>query len=193
MSSRSYIRFLLYLIPFSRISVSAITAQNLVDNYSFEILTNCPSDYGGQGATIAPPWWASSFGTPDIFNECATNGLVDVPDNWPGTQAPLTGAGYADIFTYIYSYEYREYLHQELLQQLTPGTWYEVSFYVSPGEDGCTVGEIGAILTREIPWLFEVGAYGIIPPIESNQGLLNDYTGWTLISGCFRAQGGEKF
>jgi len=65
-----------------------LVAQNLVDNYSFEILTNCPSNYGGQGPTIAPPWWAPTHGTPDIFNDCATSSLVDVPDNLWGTQEP---------------------------------------------------------------------------------------------------------
>ena len=170
-----------------------LVAQNLVDNYSFEILTNCPSNYGGQGPTIAPPWWAPTHGTPDIFNDCATSSLVDVPDNLWGTQEPITGAGYAGIYTYIYSYEYREYLMQELLQPLTGGTWYEVSFYVSPAEDGCTIAEIGARLTIDAPWFTEVGAYDLIPPVESNQGLLDDHVGWTLISGCILAQGGELY
>ncbi len=187
------IRFLFCLVILYDVSDGRIMAQNLVDNYSFEILTNCPTNYGGQGATIAPPWWSPSFGSPDIFNECTTNGLVDVPDNWPGSQTPITGVGYAGVYTYIFSYEYREYLMQEMLQPLVAGTWYEVSFYVSPGEDGCTVAEIGARLTRDIPWLFEVGAYGLIPPIESNQGLLDDYEGWTLISGCYKALGGERY
>jgi len=173
--------------------VSILNAQNLVPNPSFEILTNCPTSYGGSGATIAPPWWSPSYSTPDIFNVCSTSGLVDVPDNFAGSQNPLTGDGYAGFFCYIYSYEYREYLMVELTQPLVGGTWYNVSFFVSPGENGCDVVEIGAIITREIPWLYHVGAYDLIPPIESNQGLLNDFNGWTSISGCFRAQGGERY
>jgi len=172
--------------------VSILNAQNLVPNHSFEILTNCPTGFGGSGATIAPPWWSPSFGTPDILNVCSTSGLVDVPDNWGGSQFPLTGEGYAGIYTYFGSNEYREYISVELTQTLSPGEWYYVSFYVSPAEIGCAIVEIGANLTLNIPWLYQIGAYDITPHIESNQGYLNDYNGWTLISGCFKANGTEN-
>ncbi|MBL0006216.1 MAG: hypothetical protein IPP25_03245 [Saprospiraceae bacterium] len=69
-----------------------------------------------------------------------------------GTQEPITGAGYAGIYTYIYSYEYREYLMQELLQPLTGAHGMKLAF-VSPAEDGCTIAEIGARLTIDAPGL----------------------------------------
>ncbi len=173
--------------------VSTIGAQNLVDNYSFEVLTNCPEGYGAAGPSIAPPWEAPSFGTPDIFNTCATNPLVGVPENFFGYQEPLTGAGYAGIHSYNTAYEYREYLSAELLQPLIAGTWYNVSFYVNRGDEGCSIVEIGAHFTYGIQYLYEVGAYDFIPEVESNQGLLSDSFGWTLITGCILAKGGENF
>ena len=171
-----------------------LVAQNVVPNYSFDTLTVCPSYYG-QGAPLdAPPWDGPTAATPDIFNVCATNPIVGVPNNFAGTQLPLTGEGYGGIICHLPSYEYREYMMAELIQPLAGHQWYHVSFYVSLGEEmNCGLEKIGAYFSQSAPYGWYVGAMDVAPQIESNQGFISDENGWTLISGCFQAQGGERF
>ena len=75
-----------------------LKAQNLVPNYSFDTLSMCPDYYGGVAPLFAPPWDGPTFGTPDIFNACATFPDVGVPINFFGTQIPLTGEGYGGFY-----------------------------------------------------------------------------------------------
>ncbi|MBK9104541.1 MAG: hypothetical protein IPL92_08215 [Saprospiraceae bacterium] len=171
---------------------SLLPAQNLAPNYSFETIIACPSTFGGIGATIATPWIAPTMGTPDIFNECAI-GLVGVPTNFFGNQPANTGIGYAGFYCKLPANEYREYLQAPLLQPLIAGTWYYVSFYVSPAEYGCAVEHIGAYFSVTAPASNITTALNLNPQIESNQGFLADYDNWTLVSGCFQAAGGEAF
>ena len=173
---------------------SPLLSQNLVPNYSFEDLAACPEVYGGSGLTYAPPWLSPTFGTPDILNSCCTSGLVDVPANNFGTQEALTGLGYAGGYTKYALGEYREYITAPLLEPLQANTWYYVSFYVSLAEYGCAVSEIGAYFSETPPpntggWMH----LDVVPQVESNQGFLNDYINWTLVSGCFEAVGGEAY
>jgi len=171
-----------------------LVAQNLVPNYSFDTLTDCPSDVGYQGPLYAPPWDGPTAGTPDIFNVCATNPIVGVPNNFGGTQEPLTGDGYGGIICHLPTYECREYMMAPLIEPLAGGQWYHVSFYVSLGENfNCGIEKLGAYFSQSAPYGWYVGVMNVTPQIESNQGFISDEIGWTLISGCFQAQGGEQF
>ncbi len=171
-----------------------LKAQNLVPNYSFDTISMCPDYYGGVAPLFAPPWDGPTFGTPDIFNVCATFPDVGVPINFFGTQIPLTGEGYGGFFCYFAYYEYREYIMAQLLQPLTAGTYYNVSFYVSLSEFyDCGVTQIGAFFSEDPPWQTYVSAMNVVPQVESDQGFLTDTEGWTLISGCLKAQGGEEY
>lgn len=182
------ILFLLFLIG----TLFPLDAQNLVPNYSFETISFCPEGFGGSGPTAAPPWIAPTQGTPDIFNECCTSGTVDVPTNFFGNQAALTGVGYAGGYTKLPNFEYREYISAPLTEPLVAGEWYSVSFYVSPAEFGCSVQTIGAYFSAAPPTGGGIAHIDVDPQVESELGFMDDYTNWTLISGCFQAAGGEQ-
>lgn len=183
------ILFLLLIIG----HLSLLSAQNLVPNYSFETISFCPESFGGAGPTAAPPWFAPTQGTPDIFNVCCTSGTVDVPVNFFGTQDAVTGVGYAGGYTKLPQFEYREYLSAPLDQSLIAGEWYSVSFYVSPSEYGCSVMTIGAYFSVAPPSGSFVSHIDVDPQVESDLGFMDDYANWTLISGCFQAAGGEQY
>jgi hypothetical protein len=77
-----------------------------------------------------------------------------------------------------------------LTTPLTAGTWYYISFYVSPAEYGCGVEHIGAYLSVTAPTSGSNTALPVTPQVESDMGFMTDYDNWTLVSGCFIAQGG---
>ena len=142
-----------------------LVAQNLVPNYSFDTLTDCPSDVGYQGPLYAPPWDGPTAGTPDIFNVCATNPIVGVPNNFAGAQEPLTGDGYGGIICHLPAYECREYMMAQLIEPLAGGQWYHVSFYVNLGENfNCGIEKLGAYFSQSAP-------YGWMGIIRSDQGM----------------------
>ncbi len=184
-----------YLLLWLTGLVSMLAGQNLVPNYSFEILSTCPTGFGvpGPGPTLAPPWEVPTVGSADIFNACTTNGQVDVPNNFFGVQDPITGDGYGGFYTKLTGFEYREYLQAPLLSPLVAGTWYYVSFWVSLAENGCGTTLIGAYLSVAPTSSSGFGPLFVTPQIESNQGYLSDTENWILISGCFLATGGESY
>lgn len=167
-------------------------AQNLVPNYSFETISFCPESFGGTGLTAAPPWFCPTQGSSDIFNACSSGGLVGVPNNFFGNQPALTGVGYAGGYCKLINFAYREYICAPLTEPMVAGEWYYVSFYVSPAEYGCAIEKIGAYLSVDPPTGSQITEINVTPQIENNTGFLNDYDGWTLISGCFQALGGER-
>ena len=182
------------------ISICALTgvigmtnAQNLVENYSFETLSMCPDGFGGIGPTIAPPWEAPTVGTPDIFNECSTSWITDVPINFFGEQTPITGAGYSGFYCRVDNSEYREYLQSPFTEPMEAGKYYYVEFYVSLADNYCALQNIGAYLSVDPPGGFFTTYINVTPQIESDFGYMNDIDNWILISGCYQAQGGENY
>lgn len=171
---------------------TASKAQNLIPNPGFETLTTCPTGPGTWGPTPAPPWFGPTLGTPDIFHACA-NGQAGVPDNFSGNQASHSGDGYAGVYVKGPNTVYREYMQASLLEPLSAGSRYSVSFYVSPAEFGCASQHIGIYFSTTDPNEFGTGVLPATPQLTSEIGFLNDTENWTFISGCFTAEGGEQF
>ena len=114
--------------------------------------------------------------------------------NFFGNQAPITGEGYCGGYSKLINFEYREYLTAPLTEPLIAGTFYYVSFYVSPGETfGCAIDRIGAYFSINSPNGSQNTAINVTPQVESDQGFLDDFVNWILIEGCFQAEGGEAF
>src|SRR6187402_722171 len=109
MSFRFCKRSLLYAM-FSTGWVVLLTGQNLVPNYSFETYNTCPLGFGANGPTVTPPWIGPTLGSPDIFNECSTTNITDVPVSFFGDQDAITGVGYAGGYCKLPTYEYMEYI-----------------------------------------------------------------------------------
>jgi gliding motility-associated-like protein len=168
-----------------------IQAQNLVPNPSFETLSECPSYFGGVGMSFAPPWESAHSGTPDVYHECATFPSVGVPDNIFGSEYAHTGQGYAGVFTYINSYEYREYMLAPLNQTLVAGNWYRVSMFVSTPEEACGVNSFGIYLTDDWFWQFGIEALPLSPQIVATE-MITETDGWVEVSACIQSNGHER-
>lgn len=192
--------FLLCLLFFSTVSL----AQNLVLNPSFESVDSCPVA-AGQFNRIQL-WSNPGVGSPDLFNTCAPNligGSVDVPSNFAGYQAPLTGNGYAGIITYegtgcastIFT-DYKEFIQCQLSDTLVAGQEYTVSFWASLA-DNAELGSshIGVYLSpSEIGPSFPTsGILTFTPQLVNTTTILNDTIEWQQLQWRYLASGGETF
>lgn len=194
MAARNVLRASLALAFALGFAVPEAAAVNLVLNPSFESYTTCPFTYG-QG-NFATSWDIPTTGTSDYFNACAppTFPSVNLPYTELGYKAALTGNGCGGIIPFSAAADYREYLQVPLSSPLLPGQPYLVKFHVSLADTALlAIDRIGAYLS--------VGAVGPVPnyaplpytpQVESPANVpLNNFAGWTLISGVVIAAGGE--
>lgn len=159
-------------------------SQNLVPNPSFEVLKACPTDEGQ--VSLASPWQSSL--SPDLYNSCATSLTYSVPSNRSCNYLPAQdGNGYMGMWCYFT----REMLFTRLLDTLKPGRQYYARFYVATDDD-CPS------LAQTFSDGIGMGVKGTGPNdnfnivAENQNGVLYDTSGWTKISGCFRAKGNES-
>ena len=174
---------------------SAIAQANLVPNWSFEDTSNCPNDVGQIYSTLS--WFSATSGTPDYYNECASfTSQASVPQNGFGFQYPKTGVAYAGILTYQYQTGSggREYIEIELLDSLTKGKKYCISFNVSLIESAAPIDALQALLTKDSVISIATLTLPYQPSITNESGhLINDTLNWVLISGEYVAGGGGNF
>lgn len=178
-------------------------AQNLVPNPSFEDLTNCPTDFSQ--IPLTQNWKKTlSTGSPDIYNSCSEDIFIKVPNAGvyiDSYQPPITGNGYAGIYTYFSENIFtREYLQTHLTKKLKANRQYYLSFNVSPD---ITPSQLHWIYTDAVGIAFtdeafvdepeEIDVLSLIPALENQGTLITDTVGWTKISGCYTAKGGENF
>ncbi len=179
-----------------------LTAQtNLVPNPSFESYNSCPQFPPDGNIDRATPWfqpWTDSNSS-DFFHVCDTiDQMMSVPNNFGGNQWPKTGNGYAGIL-FIYPpspNNGREYLEIELLDSLTTGLTYNVSFYVSLGDTSqYACNNIGVHFSDTVI-LYNTSISNVllnVPFHVFSQIVVTDNVGWHLVSGKYIASGGEKF
>jgi len=187
--------FLLILFMESR-------SQNLCPNPSFEFFNTCPPHYTffpGEQLTCVP-WIPATLGTSDYFNACADPYPWDisvwVPNNFIGNEYGHYGKGYVGLFARTEIYYIREYVMAPLLAPLVAGQYYHFSMYVSLAELSCGVDHIGAYFSVETPE-YDTNddnfIINVLPQVDYEGSYLSNTEGWTLIEGCFEAQGGEKY
>lgn len=105
------------------LAFSNLFAQNLVYNGGFEELTQCP-DNPGQ-IEYAYPWYNPSGSDPDVFNKCATNPDIQVPNFYSGTfQNSRTGFGMMGINVWDNFFLIRESIQQKIKKNLELNTTY---------------------------------------------------------------------
>ncbi|HQW27387.1 MAG TPA: hypothetical protein PLV75_15560, partial [Saprospiraceae bacterium] len=168
-------------------------AQNLVQNGSFESITECPTfEYGAICDGFAPPWECATLGHPDLFNACGNPFGLGVPDNHRGFQEARTGIGYAGMIVH-WDNNYTEYLMIQLAQPLDTGVWYTLSFYLNLANQFCGLKHFGAYFSVENPYVNFAEYLPYLPQIETDMGYLNDTQGWMPVAGCYLAQGGERY
>lgn len=174
------------------LALSTGLAQNLVPNGDYESYTSCPTSFSQ--TPLAAPWFNPTGGSSDYFNACATPAsAVDVPNNqtWFGWQMANSGVGYGGGV--CYGVGYREYHETPLTTPLTAGTTYEVSMYVSLGNQHIYgIEDVGMYLS--VGPVTSAGFGPLIcctPQVVHTGGIISDTLNWTLVSGTFVASGGE--
>ena len=119
--------------------------QNLVANPSFEDFDQCPKT--SNMAQGVKEWSIPTKGTTDYFNACSKE--MGVPVNFNGEQTANFGEGYAGFYMMAPN-NYREYLQAHLVQTLTKGKRYGITFYVSLAEKSSyAIGSIGMLFTKD--------------------------------------------
>ena len=172
-------------------------------NAGFDELSGCPIERSQ--IYFAPPWTTASNGTPDLFNECSPNGLLQVPNagiHYDSYQPPRSGEGYAGIVVF-YNFNvdwFSEYLQVPLIETLKDNKLYYLRFYVSPDispTNGNTIytDAIGLALSDTL-YYQDLQPHEVIPlePVIENRGqIITDTAGWTKVSGCYTANGSERY
>lgn len=186
--------------------IRALPAQNLVPNPGFDILTECPFEQGQ--ISFAAPWVSASSGSPDLFNECSNSQFIKVPNagRWIDShQIPRSGTGHAQILVYNNNNSASgspgnsEYIETPLSVPMQEGKMYYIEFYVSP--DFTPIQHFGytdavGLALSDTFYYREIRAMEALPlePVIENRGrVIKDTAGWTRISGCYIAKGGEKY
>jgi gliding motility-associated-like protein len=183
-----------------------VCAQNLIPNSSFDSLTQCPNpDTRNRNELLILPWFAATtYSTPDNFNECSTEPILGVPYNNQNFsyRTAHSGSGYAGIYVLssgIRPDAAREYIEIRLSESLEKNQSYYVRFYVAPRRDSRYEGEmvyIDAIGMNFTDTLFFTNApiSKITPSIEYKKGkVIKDTINWTPICGLYKAKGKEKY
>jgi gliding motility-associated-like protein len=182
-----------------------VGAQNLIPNSSFDSLTKCPNRLTWlNNEILIPPWFrATSYSTPDNYNECSTEPMMSVPYNNQGfTRRPAhSGSGYAGIFVRPYGRDpdgSREYIETPLIKPLEKDQTYFVRFYIAQRGDTRYRGEmvyinsIGLNFT-DTPFYTDTYIAKLTPSVEHKGAVIKDTINWTPICGVYKAKGGEKY
>ena len=174
-------------------------AQNLVQNGSFEDYVLCPA--GNASAWVIEHWW-SAGGTLDYFNACAPTYVlgdigVSTPLNLNGYQPAEDGVAYYGGLIMRTAFEnQREYLGTELIDPLTPGVRYYLSFYTSRAirnYQKAAAANIGAALSMNYFKDTTEAVVFHLPPKVNMSAIVYDTTNWTLVSGSFIADSAYRY
>ena len=186
--------------------VTAGISQNLVPNPGFDDLTDCP--FENDQISFARFWQSASNGSPDLFNSCSAHDGIRAPfagHSLDSYQLPRSGSGYAYLLVYNeVNYDEgntgnSEYIETSLTESMQAGKYYFIEFYVSPDFNSTFhygySDAIGLALTDTFysERIDARKAMSLDPVIEHRGKVVKDTSGWTRISGCYRAVGGERF
>jgi hypothetical protein len=123
-------------------------------------------------------------------------GNFSVPSNYLGYQYPKSGNAYCGITTRGNgTIPAREYIQTKLIQNLTLGIKYKVSFYVSLADTfNSYSNSIGAYFSADS---FFVSMFGLVEQIPQIQNSIHNDLGsksnWTLVCDTFTAIGTERY
>jgi outer membrane protein OmpA-like peptidoglycan-associated protein len=196
-------RFVLKHIAFLLFLCSAVTAQNLVPNCSFEDAWTCPYSFN----TIAvakpiPQWLNPNKGTPDHLHICST-GDASVPENFAGSIYPNEGVAYAGIIlretfddsTKVYDGVSREYLQTKLIKPLEKNKMYCIKlFYANSSKSKFSVDALGITLTANRIGTKDAGLIIQRPQVINKPGnIMDNIDYWQEMCGIYRAKGNELY
>lgn len=174
--------FILLLLVLS----SSVTAQNLVQNPSFETYTSCPTT-SSQVALATP--WNTAQNSPEYLNSCSVDQYSDVPTSWFGFQNARTGQAYMGGLFYgsfagSYLANLREYLYVPLSSPLTVGQTYYLSFFINLVDNSeYAVNRMGMQFTSTYNSAFPINNTAHI----YSTAVVSDKVGWTQVTGSIVA------
>ncbi|MCR9102855.1 MAG: hypothetical protein NXI25_23080, partial [bacterium] len=183
------------------INNSASGQHNLIPNFSFELISDCPSiDYASIDLAFS---WDKALSTPDIFNGCSSSQDRGIPLNSTNCYQPAhSGNGYAGITQYFTIPRTTEYMEVKINEKLTKGRQYYIQFFVSSrncdGHQPCHSDAMGLAFSDTLYREAVIGGAEQIPPftpaVQNPAGkILNDTLNWMEISGCYTATGTEQY
>lgn len=168
-------------------------SQNLVPNSSFEIIDSCP-DNSNQTNRLHN-WYKFINDSPDLFSECSVTSIVGVPQNTGGYQEAHSDSSYVGLgMGYYASICCREYISIKLTDSLLADSTYCLNLYVASCDE-CTGynNALGAVFSRDSLYFNSASGYPNWQPSIKFHEIISDTTNWKLISGHFKAEGGEQY
>jgi hypothetical protein len=176
------------------VQLNAIRSQNMVQNPSFENMSNCPTTLDQLGFSNG---WNSYLESPDYFNSCSTIGL-GVPSNAIGYQQASDGEAYAGFIAYGTGGQAREIVGGLLTQSLSIGQLYYVSLKVALAEFDATSTQY--VPCNKIGVRFSTTPFSTLTPVPIDNyahiytnTIISDTLNWTVITGTFVADSGYKY
>ncbi|MES2629695.1 MAG: OmpA family protein [Bacteroidota bacterium] len=170
---------------------SAVDAQNLVPNSSFEKTSSCPKAF----ADFTAMDWKNpnANATPDLHATCApANVAINPAHNWNRLN-PANGSNYAGLVVWTNDPDqpdYTETIYTTLTAPLEAGKTYLIEFYVAaPYLSRWLINAIDVQLTKQEPNKNPVP--GTILTFDLNIRKLT--TGWSYLSKTYTAKGGERY
>ena len=129
---------------------------------------------------------------------------MGTPENFKGEQPADFGVGYTGMYLYAPE-DYREYVQTQLLETLTKGKKYRISFYVSLAElSNVAIKEFGVlfskdemkidtkkVLSKKLRYQDKTNAYHYLEIGYSN--FYSDTRDWILVNTIFEAKGNENY
>jgi gliding motility-associated-like protein len=186
---------------------SAVVAQNLVVNPSFELTTsNCSSPFG-EGYSELIDWDDTNSGndtctTPDLFSACnlliGGMGPTHMPNSQLGYQYSHTGTRHAGFISHELGSQYREYVQGRISTPLTAGQTYCVSFYVSLANNSLFATNNMGIRFTNANYQHNAcpgssnSLINLAPQLNSTC-TISDTAGWIRLQWDYVAAGGEQY
>ncbi|MFN8393056.1 MAG: T9SS type A sorting domain-containing protein [Bacteroidia bacterium] len=174
---------------------SGLIAQNFVPNPSFETQTGCPTSPGV--FSIVGNWYVvpSHGGSPDYHHVCG-NTTFGVPSNIFGNQLARTGSAYIGFVTHFGSGNFREYLEVQLTANLTTGTSYTATAYLtlSDGSGWATDGFGFYFSAASVSGTGASTPLPLVPQVSNpTNNFINSWTNWLPVTGNFVATAGMRY
>lgn len=172
------------LLAFLLFLGASVRGQNLVNNYSLETYSPCPTT--ASQINYAAPWNASR-NSPEYLNACSASIYSTVPTNYFGYQPAATGNAYGGGLMYgsfagSYLADLREFFYVTLSTPLTIGTTYYVSLKVNLCDNSeYAVNNIGVQFCN---------TYNVNFPLNNTAhvyttSIISDKVNWVTITGSF--------
>lgn len=169
--------------------------QNLVLNPSFEEYIECPTSISQ--LSKCKHWSIPTIATTDYFHSCSNIFSSTQPINAIGVQKARTGDGYIGIIAYQKKTAYRELAQCRLASPLKANRYYKVSYYVSAAEASkYFTHSFGVYFSKDSisqpSFHFRIKDKRFLIK-GMNKEIITNKDEWILISGIYKAKGGENY